>query len=229
MGVFQVTVDLVVFTIRARALHVLLIRRAIPPYRGRWALPGGFVLDDEDLAEAAARELAEETGVSGAAGHLEQLASYGAPRRDPRGRVVTVAYLALVPDLPSPAAGTDAAAADWVELTAVPRLPFDHSAILADGVERARAKLEYTPLATAFCPPEFTISHLRAVYEAVWGAPLDPRNFHRKVTATEGFVEPIGVSTSDGRGRPAQLFRRGVAEILYPPMLRPPPAPDIKR
>jgi 8-oxo-dGTP diphosphatase len=90
-------------------------------------------------------------------------------------------------------------------------------------VERARAKLEYTPLAAAFCPPEFTISQLRTVYEAVWGAPLDPRNFHRKVTATDGFVEPVGASTSDGRGRPAQLFRRGTAEILYPPMLRPPP------
>src|SRR5262245_27941032 len=195
MAIFQVTVDLVVLTIRARALHVLLIRRAIPPYRGRWALPGGFVLDNEDLAEAAARELAEETGVSGAAGHLEQLASYGTPRRDPRGRVVTVAYLALVPDLPTPAAGTDAAAAAWIELTAVPRLAFDHPAILADGVERARAKLEYTPLAAAFCPPQFTISQLRTVYEAVWGAPLDPRNFHRKVTATQGFVEPVGMST----------------------------------
>src|SRR5262245_30382548 len=114
MGNFAVTVDLVVLTIRDRALQVLLVRRRYPPYRGRWALPGGFVLPTEDLFAAATRELAEETGIH--MGHLEQLATYGAPRRDPRGRVVTVAYLALVPDLPSPAAGSDAAAADWVEV-----------------------------------------------------------------------------------------------------------------
>src|SRR5215470_2099053 len=119
-GQFQVTVDLVVLTIRAATLRVLLVRRKYPPYRGRWALPGGFVLAHEDLDEAAVRELAEETGLRTPTGHLEQLATYGTPRRDPRGRVVTVAYLALVPDPPSPAAGTDAAAADWVELTAVP-------------------------------------------------------------------------------------------------------------
>ena len=219
MGNFSVTVDLVVLTIRDRALHVLLVRRRYPPYRGRWALPGGFVLASEDLFAAATRELAEETGIH--TGHLEQLATYGAPRRDPRGRVVTVAYLALVPDLPSPAAGSDAAAADWVPIATAGRLAFDHARILADGVERARAKLEYTALAAAFCPPEFTVAQLRDVYEAVWGAPLDPRNFHRKVTATAGFVEPAGASTGGGRGRPAQLFRRGPAEVLYPPLLRP--------
>jgi 8-oxo-dGTP diphosphatase len=219
MGNFAVTVDLVVLTIRDRALHVLLVRRRYPPYRGRWALPGGFVLPDEDLFAAATRELAEETGIH--MGHLEQLATYGAPRRDPRGRVVTVAYLALVPDLPSPAAGSDAAAADWVEVATASPLAFDHARILADGVERARAKLEYTPLGAAFCPPEFTVAQLRDVYEAVWGAPLDPRNFHRKVTATAGFVEPAGASTGGGRGRPAQLFRRGPADVLYPPLLRP--------
>jgi 8-oxo-dGTP diphosphatase len=220
----DVTVDLVVLTIRARALHVLLVRRGIAPHKGRWALPGGFVLLDEDLGAAAERELFGETGVSGAAGHLEQLATYGAPRRDPRGRVVTVAYLALVPDLPAPQAGSDAAAAAWHPVDDVPRLAFDHPRILADGLERARAKLEYTPLATAFCPPEFTVSQLREVYEAVWGAPLDPRNFHRKVTATAGFVEPLGASTGGGRGRPAQLFRRGPAEVLYPPLLRKQPS-----
>jgi len=219
MGNFSVTVDLVVLTIRDRALHVLLVRRRYPPYRGRWALPGGFVLASEDLFAAATRELAEETGIH--TGHLEQLATYGAPRRDPRGRVVTVAHLALVPDLPSPAAGSDAAAADWVEVAAAGPLAFDHARILADGVERARAKLEYTALAAAFCPAEFTVAQLRDVYEAVWGAPLDPRNFHRKVTATAGFVEPAGASTGGGRGRPAQLFRRGPAEVLYPPLLRP--------
>jgi 8-oxo-dGTP diphosphatase len=222
---FRVTVDLVVLTIRASdrnpggALHVLLVRRGIPPYRGRWALPGGFVLDDEDLPDAAERELGEETGV--AASHLEQLATYGAPRRDPRGRVVTVAYLALLPDLPVPVAGTDAAAAAWHDVAARPRLAFDHARILADGVERARAKLEYTSLAAAFCPPEFTIARLREVYEAVWATELDPRNFHRKVTSTPGFVEPVGQRTGGGRGRPAELYRRGDASTLYPPLLRP--------
>ncbi|WP_238017125.1 NUDIX domain-containing protein [Dactylosporangium sp. AC04546] len=219
MTSFAVTVDLVLLTIRDGALSALLIRRAIPPYRGDFALPGGFVLPEEDLDAAAARELAEEAGIA-APGHLEQLASYGTPGRDPRGRVVTVAYLALLPDAPAPTAGSDAAGAEWVPVSALPALAFDHARILADGVERARAKLEYTPLGAAFCPPEFTIAELRQVYEAVWDTRLDPRNFHRKATSTEGFVEPTGRSTAGERGRPAQLYTRGAATVLYPPMLR---------
>jgi 8-oxo-dGTP diphosphatase len=217
----RVTVDLVVLTIRDGALNALLIRRGIPPFKGRWALPGGFVLDDEDLAAAAERELREETGVATAAGHLEQLRTYGAPRRDPRGRVVSVAYLALLPDLPAPTAGSDAAGAHWRLLEPVSRLAFDHDEILRDGVERARAKLEYTPLAAAFCPPEFTIAELRGVYEAVWGTDLDPRNFHRKVTTTDGFVRSTGRRRAQAVGRPAELFRQGEADVLYPPVLRP--------
>ncbi len=156
--------------------------------------------------------------------HLEQIATYGAPGRDPRGRVVSVAYLALVPDLPAPVAGTDAASASWVAAAEVlddpARLAFDHHQILTDAVERARAKLEYSPLAAAFCPDEFTISELRSIYEAVWGIPLDPRNFHRKVTKTPGFVDPVGTTTTRDGGRPAQLFRRGTATTLHPPMTR---------
>ncbi|MFG1818604.1 NUDIX domain-containing protein [Kribbella sp. NPDC049174] len=216
--------DLVILTVRDGALQVLLIRRGIAPYQGRWALPGGFVRPDEDLEQTARRELAEETGLSSDRIHLEQVATYGAPDRDPRGRVVSVAYLALVPDLPAPVAGSDAASARWVaagEVLADPgRLAFDHHRILSDGVERARAKLEYSPLAAAFCPPEFTISELRGVYEAVWGTPLDPRNFHRKVTKTPDFVEPSGGTTTRDGGRPAQLFRRGTATTLHPPMTR---------
>jgi 8-oxo-dGTP diphosphatase len=217
---FSVTVDLVVLTIREAALSAVLIRRGIEPELGKWALPGGFVLPHEDLTEAAERELAEETGLA-ATGHLEQLATYGAPDRDPRGRVVTVAYLALMPDQPLPEAGGDAAMARWRPVTAIEHLAFDHEGILADGVERARAKLEYTPLAAAFCPPEFTIAELRQVYEVVWGATLDPRNFHRKVTSTEGFVVPTGRSTAGDRGRPAQLYSKGTAAVLHPPLLRP--------
>ncbi|RKT10866.1 8-oxo-dGTP diphosphatase [Streptomyces sp. 1114.5] len=239
---FAVTVDLVVLTVRDHSLCALLVRRGEPPFQGYWALPGGFVRPDEGLAEAASRELAEETGLRaysapghdaagpGAAGaHLEQLATYGHPQRDPRMRVVSVAYLVLAPDLPTPRAGGDASSARWAPVgellgdnpvDGVP-LAFDHGLILADGVERARSKIEYSSLATAFCPTEFTVGELRRVYEAVWGVALDPRNFHRKVTGTPGFLLPSGGTTTRQGGRPAQLFTAGGATVLNPPMLRP--------
>jgi len=220
---FAVTVDLVVLTIRDDALHVLTIRRGEKPYAGRLALPGGFVLLNEDLQAAAARELAEETGLGpGERLHLEQLGTYGAPKRDPRMRTVSVAYLAMAADLPDPTAGTDAAAAQWtpIDEALAAALAFDHGMILADGLERARAKLEYTTLATTFCSEHFTIADLRHVYEQVWGVTIDPRNFHRKVLATDGFVEPTGNHTTAGRGRPAQLFRSGEATALHPPIAR---------
>ena len=219
----SVTVDLVILTIREERLCALLVRRGIPPYRGRWALPGGFVEPREDLADAAARELEEETGLRLRDVHLEQLRTYGAPGRDPRGRVITVAHLALAPDLPTPTAGSDAAHAAWVPVAEVEggsRLAFDHATILADGVERARSKLEYTPLGTALCPPEFTVGELRRVYEAVWGRVLDPRNFHRKVTGSPGFLADTGERTNRDGGRPARLYRRGTASLLHPPLLR---------
>ncbi|WP_328532025.1 NUDIX domain-containing protein [Nocardioides sp. NBC_00368] len=220
---FAVTVDLVVLTVRDDALCALVVRRGIEPFAGAWALPGGFVLDDEGLEEAAARELAEETGLRPGSVHVEQLATYGSPGRDPRARVVTVAYLALAPDLPVPAAGSDAADAQWCRVDALlagDGLAFDHAEILRDGVERARSKLEYSPLGAAFCAEEFTVAELRRVYEIVWGERLDPRNFHRKVTKTEAFLEPTGATTTRDGGRPAQLFRRGSAEHLHPPLLR---------
>lgn len=220
---FAVAVDLVVLTIRDHALQALLVERGIDPFAGRWALPGGFVLDDEDPEIAAYRELGEETGVAQGV-HLEQLRTYGAPGRDPRGRVVSVAWLALAPELGEALAGSDARSARWRPVSEVEgdatALAFDHAGILADGIERARAKLEYSSLATAFCPPEFTIAQLRSVYEAVWGVELDPRNFHRKVTGSAGFLEATGGSTRDG-GRPAQLYRRGPVGMLQPPLTRP--------
>src|SRR6201996_6441899 len=156
-----VTVDVVALTIRESRLQVLLIRRGEPPFQGRWALPGGFVRPrvtaageraEEDLAATAARELAEEAGPALRPSHLEQLGSYGAPGRDPRMRVISVAYLAFAPEMPDAQPGTDAAEAQWTPVASAGRLPlaFDHARILADGVERARSKLEYTPLATAF-------------------------------------------------------------------------------
>lgn len=242
---FAVTVDLVVLTVRRHALCALMVRRGETPFQGRWALPGGFVRADEDLGAAAARELVEETGLCvhdpgtpapmpGNGAHLEQLATYGDPQRDPRMRVVSVAHLALAPDLPAPRAGGDANSARWAPVEEVlgkdgsaereeqaEPLAFDHARILADGVERARSKIEYSSLATAFCPPEFTVGELRRVYEAVWGVALDPRNFHRKVTGTPGFLVPAGGTTTRQGGRPAQLFRAGGATLLNPPMLRP--------
>ncbi|MEN3609803.1 NUDIX hydrolase [Plantactinospora sp. ZYX-F-223] len=223
-----VTVDIVVLTIRDGALHVLLVERAEHPFRGRLALPGGFVRD-ETLAEAARRELAEETGLRpGQAAlarvHLEQLRTYGDPGRDPRMRVMSVAYLGFAPSLPDPRAGGDAASAAWLPVDEVRDLAFDHDIVLADGLERARAKLEYTPLGTAFLGPEFTIGELRAVYAAVWGEQLHPGNFHRKVLSVPGFVESTGGTTSRGgeRGGPrARLYRAGDATLLHPALLRP--------
>jgi 8-oxo-dGTP diphosphatase len=137
---------------------------------------------------------------------------------------VSIAYLALAAGLPEPAAGTDAAEARWRPvadlLSGSSRLAFDHDEILSDGLERARAKLEYSPLATAFCSEEFTVAELRHVYEVVWGVDLDPRNFDRKVTGSPGFLVPTGRRTTRNGGRPAQLYRRGDAMLLNPPISR---------
>jgi 8-oxo-dGTP diphosphatase len=225
-----VAVELVVLTLGTRSmpndtLCALLVQRLHAPFRGRWALPGGFVDTGESLSQAAVRALREETNIRADRVHLEQLATYGEPGRDPRGRVISTAYLALVPNLPAPSAGLEvSAAAIWSVEQLLPdraRLAFDHHRVLTDGVERARSKLEYTPLATAFCGREFTVSDLRRVYEVVWGTEIDPRNFHRKVTSTPGFVEPTGRSTTRDGGRPARLYRAGPARALHPPMLRP--------
>jgi len=219
-------------------LSILLVERKYEPFKGRWALPGGFVEPDEDLDVAARRELAEETGLvfdkkrdrGGASlGHLEQLRSYGTPDRDPRKRVITIAYLAMIPDPPTPEAGTDAAAARYWAIGDLylpklrqrrgTKLAFDHADIVADAVERARSKLEYTTLATSFVDEPFTLAELRRVYEAVWGETLHEANFRRKLLSTPGFVEPTG-STARTEGRPAQLFRKGAATTLHPPILR---------
>jgi 8-oxo-dGTP diphosphatase len=211
-----VSVDLVILTVRGGSLTTLVWRRDSEPYAGLVALPGGFIRLDEGLSAAAARVLAERAGLPGAPVHLEQLRSYGYPDRDPTRRAVSVAYLGLAPDLPAP----DQPQMSWQPVASLAEMAFDHARILQDGVERARSKLEYTPLAAAFCRDEFTVAELRRVYEIVWGTPLDPRNFHRKVTGAERFMIETGNVTTSG-GRPAQLYRRGDAVLLHPPMLRP--------
>jgi 8-oxo-dGTP diphosphatase len=231
---FAVTVDLAVFTIRAGVLTVLLIQRREHPYRGYWALPGGFVRADESAADAAIRELAEETGAGTFAGYLEQLATYSDPGRDPRMRVVSVAHVALAPGLPNPRPGGDAAAARWWPVEDLglddggpdaPALAFDHAQIVSDALERVRSKLEYTTLAASFVEEPFTLADLRRVYAAVWGSAPDLGNFRRKVLGTPGFVteaqrSPVAAAGPAG-GRPPLLYRRGGASVLHPPMLRP--------
>jgi 8-oxo-dGTP diphosphatase len=220
------TVDLVILTLRDARLQVLLVERGVEPYLGAMALPGGFLADPaEGIVAAARRELSEEAGLDASALHLEQLGVYGEPGRDPRGRVVSVAFLAIAPRLPDPMAGTDAAGAFWMPVDQVlssrVTLAFDHRQIVADGVERARAKLEGSALATAFCGQVFTLSELQQVYEAVWGVRLDPRNFYRKVQSARGFIVADGPMRKPEIGRPARLFRAGPVKVLYPPILRP--------
>ncbi|WP_116244306.1 NUDIX domain-containing protein [Nocardiopsis sp. FIRDI 009] len=222
------TVDLVILTLRSSSLHALLIKRGIYPHKGEWALPGGFIADsNEDIFDAARRELREEANLDATVLHLEQLGAYGRPDRDPRGRIVSVAYLAIAPGLPEPEAGTDASAASWRPVEEVfsghVRLAFDHRQILDDGLELARSKLEHTSLATAFCGETFTLTELQRVYEAVWGFELDPRNFYRKVQAVPGFLTPVGPDRRPTKGRPARLFRAGPEQVLRPPMMRPVP------
>src|SRR5579859_1277022 len=172
----RLTVDLAILTVRENQLQVLVIERANPPFLGMAALPGGFLREGENLREAAERELAEETSLDGSTLHLEQLATFGEPDRDPRGRVVSVAYLAIAPDLPMPTAGSDARSARWAPVSQVrDTLAFDHAEILDEAVERARTRLELTTLAAAFCDRTFTIGDLRTVYEVVWNTSLDPR------------------------------------------------------
>lgn len=221
---FAVTADLVVLTIRAGVFSVLLVRRGAEPHARKLALPGGFAHVDEDLQDAAYRELGEECSIGRENVVLEQLRTYGRPGRDPRMRVVSIAWLALGAQLPEPAAGTDAAAAGWwpVQEALTTDLAFDHGDILGDGVERARSKLEYSPLATAFCRDRFTVAELRQVYETVWGTGLDPSNFHRKVTRAKGFLLDTGQRQArSDLGRPARLYAPGPALRLHPPILRP--------
>lgn len=199
------TVDCVVFGFDEGALKVLLIRRGIEPFKNAWALPGGFVRTDETLDAAALRELQEETGLKQV--YLEQLYTFGAIDRDPRERIISVAYFALVRRADHlPAAATDAAEASWFEAEGVPTLAFDHAEILKTALERLRGKIRWQPVGFELLPKKFTLSQLQALYEAILGRELDKRNFRKKLLALDLLVALEETTTAASR-RPAQLFR----------------------
>jgi 8-oxo-dGTP diphosphatase len=201
----SVTVDLVIFTIQRKALQVLLIQRGDEPYKGSWALPGGFVREDENLDNAAQRELEEETGVKEV--YLEQLFTFGQPGRDPRGRVITVAYYALISaDRQKLRASTDAENVRWFPTNELPSLAFDHAKILGYAKDRLKNKLEYTTVGFQLLPERFTLSELQTVYETILEHPLDKRNFRRKIALLD-LVDDTGDKRMDGVHRPARLFK----------------------
>ena len=218
------TADVVALSMHPEAgLSVLMVKRGNPPYKGRWAFPGGFVDEREDVERAARRELAEETGIRSRRLLLHKLGVYTAARRDPRHRVISVPFVAVLPESTAPTAADDATHAEWLsvdELLESRRLAFDHGQILSDAVTWLSDALERTTIATEFLDQEFTVTELREVYEAVWGRTLDPGNFQRKVTGAAGFLEDTGGRRIGGRGRPATLFTAGAATEIWPPMSR---------
>ncbi len=200
----SLTVDCVVFGFDGAELQVLLIRRGLEPFLDAWALPGGFVLMDEDLEIAARRELEEETGLKNV--FLEQLFTFGTPGRDPRGRVVSVAFYALVRPDQHPAKGdTDASEAAWHPVENLPALAFDHSLILDKALERLRGKIRYQPIGFELLPKRFTLTQLQSLYEAILGRPIDKRNFRKKLLAFD-FLVPLDDFVT-GQHRPARLHR----------------------
>ena len=201
-----VSVDIVVFTIRDNQLKLLLIRRANSPHKGKWALPGGFVDITEGLDEAASRELQEETGVSSV--YLEQLYTFGKPKRDPRERVITVAYYALIPsDKMQLQAATDAAAVGWFGMNELPKLAFDHADIVSMAHQRLVSKLDYSTLAFQFLSESFTLHELQDVYQIICQQELDKRNFRKWILSLEQIVETGEKRTGEAH-RPAKLYKK---------------------
>ena len=199
----KVAVDTVIFTIQSGDLQVLLVKRGIPPFKRMFAIPGGFVLENESLDQAALRELKEETGVADV--YLEQLYSFGDPARDPRGPVISVAYFALISaDHASLVAGSDAAEAQWWPMRDVPELAFDHRKMLDYALQRLRNKLEYTTVGFQLLPSRFSLTELQEVYEAILDKKLDKRNFRRKLALLK-VLKPTREYRRGGR-RPARLF-----------------------
>ncbi|MCS7178720.1 MAG: NUDIX domain-containing protein [Anaerolineae bacterium] len=202
----MVTVDVVMFTLREDDLQVLLVQRRHPPFAGMWAIPGGFVDMGESLEDAARRELEEETGVRSVP--LEQLGAFGDPGRDPRGRVITVAYFALIPpDRVQPRAGDDAAEARWWSLRALPPLAFDHDRILHCARKRLRRELMSTPIASELLPETFSLDTLQRVYETLLGEKLDRREFRRRILAAGLLQEVRPSQRSESRSVRHYRFR----------------------
>lgn len=220
---FAVSADTVLVAVPDGELLTYVRRRGAAPYSGRWELPGGTVQPSEDLAAAARRSLAQAVGSERRVAHLEQIGAYGSPRRDPRGAVLSVAYLALV--RPDAVPASDESDGRWVpvaDLLARTRtVAFDHAAILRDGLAQLRSAMQSSTLAAALCERDFTVGELRRVYETVWGAELDARNFHRKVTGTPGLLVATRKVTTRHGGRPARLYRTGSVSLLDPPITRP--------
>jgi len=213
---FAVAVDLVGLEVRGEELRVLLIKRGREPFKGMWALPGGLVQGDlgghqESLEDAVRRQFEATTGLPLDAAYMTQLGTYGDPGRDPRGNVVTVAYLAVAPAEGQPQPGEDVVEAEWRPLGLGDDLAFDHARIIEDAVERVRDLIATTALAIAFCDEWFTMPYLRRIYEVIWDLEpnaLDSGNFHSRVTGMRGLVEPVDARESTG-GRPRQFFTRG--------------------
>jgi len=199
------TVDVAIFTIEENKLKVLLIKRENEPYRGKWALPGGFSLKNETTQGAAQRILKEKAGVSNV--YLEQLYTFDSPNRDPRGHVISVTYFAVVnrkkiqfnadPDIQTPT---------LYPVKSMPRLAFDHADILAYALKRLRYKIEYTNIVYSLLPQTFAFSQLQGAYEAIWGKKLDKRNFRKKFMAL-GLIKPTSAKLEGGRHRPARLYQ----------------------
>lgn len=202
----RVTVDIVAFAIENGCLEVLLIKRKYQPFRSSWALPGGFVTDKDDrLEDAAHRELVEETNVQDV--FLEQLYSFGDRDRDPRGRTVTVAYLALLlADAVNLKADTDASGVAWWPVSQLPELAFDHAEILACACERLKYKIEYSQAAFSLVPDKFTLRELQTVYEAILDRSIDNRNFRKKLLSIE-ILQELDEMSQQGSFRPARLYR----------------------
>lgn len=218
-------VDLVVFAVAGGVLHTTLVRRAGHPFKDALALPGGFLRPEEDALQCARRELSEETSLEvPEPAHIEQLATYTSPDRDPRMRVISIAHLVLLPldgdGLPSLAAGSDAAAAAWHPVHEIlgGTLAFDHALIMRDGLDRLAGKMEYTTVASQLLPAKFTMTQLRTVYEAVWNTTLPAGNFTRKMMP---LLEDTGrkVRAASG-GAPAALFT-ATSRHIHPPLTRP--------
>jgi 8-oxo-dGTP diphosphatase len=201
----KLTVDAVVFGYESGTISVLLIKRKYAPFKGKWAIPGGFVLVDESLEEAVQRELKEETGIK--IDYLEQLYTFGAPKRDPRSRIVSTAYFGLVkPSAFKIVASTDAEDVQWFDISELPVLSFDHDAILKLAITRLQGKITYEPIGFELLDIKFPFSDLEKLYTTLLGRAIDRRNFRKKMLSLN-ILDELDEKISKGSGRPANLFK----------------------